>query len=358
MKNKEIWSYLLRNVFWSLWASWIYRNQLYCSVPGLTAEQSVWLLRVLVAAGAGLSFLLTFRNQRNGWNIFVGIVCPIGIYYMISLWELERERIANVMGWIFIFAVCYVVLVVIHYIKDRVEGMAARPCKCAVGCFMGMRSIAALGMAMLLFATSVDLLPMDVAHHRKMSTHPGADRSSHSQLIAENMDELLVLRPDAWRSLNLDQRLEVLRITAEIECSILGIPQVRIRAVSMEANTMGGYDHASRTVTLSLEHLAFDPVEEVLDSVLHEIRHCYQYCLVDLYRTLDDQEQALALFHDASVYAYEFDNYISGSDEGESFEDYFTQNCEVDSNAFAARTVTVYYNAILAHLEESGSSDT
>lgn len=351
MKNRAIWNYLLRNIFWSIWALWIYRHQLYCSVLGLTGEQSVWLLRALVAASVFTGFLLTFRNRRSGLNIFISIVCPIGIYYMLSLWTLEHERIAKVMGWTCVLAVCYVLLMTIHYIRDKAMGRTrAQPRKCAFGCFMGVRTIVALAMAVLLAGTCIDLLPMDVAHSRELSTHPGADRISRNQLIEENMNDLLALQPDVWRSLDLDERLEVLRVASEIECTNLGIPLVRVRAISMAENTMGGYDHASRTVMLSLEHLAFDPVEEVLDTLLHEIRHAYQYGLVELYQSLDKQTRNLALFHDISDYAYEFDNYISGSGGGKTFQDYFEQKCEMDSTAFAGHTISVYYHAISTHI--------
>lgn len=354
MKNRAIWNYLLRNIFWSIWALWIYRHQLYCSVPGLTGEQSVWLLRALVAASVFTGFLLTFLNRRSGLNIFISIVCPIGIYYMLSLWTLEQERIAKVMGWTCVLSACYVVLVTIRYIRDKVAGRThARPLKCAFGCFIGARTIFAFGMAALLFINCINLLPMDVTRHRELSAHPSADRISRNQLIEENMDELLALQPDVWRSLDLDERLEVLLIASEIESNTLGIPLVRVRAISMAENTLGGYDHASRTVMLSLEHLAFDPVEEVLDTLLHEIRHSYQYGLVELYQSLDEQKRNLALFHDISDFAYEFDNYISGSDEGETFQDYFEQKCEMDSNVFAGSTISVYYHAISMYIEKT-----
>lgn len=354
MKYRAIWNYLLRNIFWCVWALWMYRHQLYCSVPDLTGEQSVWLLRALIAAGVCMGFLLTFRNQRSGLNTFISIVCPFGIYYILSMWNLEHERIANIMGWTCGLSACYVLLVTIHYIRDKAMGRTrAQPRKCAFGCFMGVRTIVALAMAVLLAGTCIDLLPMDVAHSRELSTHPGADRISRNQLIEENVDDLLVLQPDVWRTLDIDQRLDILRIAAEIECITLGIPQVRVRANSMAENTMGGYDHASRTVMLSLEHLAFDPVEEVLDTLLHEIRHAYQYGLVELYQSLDEQKRNLALFHGISDYAYEFDNYISGSSGGKTFQDYFEQKCEMDSNAFAGSTISVYYHAISTYIEKT-----
>lgn len=354
MKNKGICNFLSQNIFWCLWTLLVFRNLLFCSVPGLTGEQSLWLLRGLVGVGTCTGFLLTFRNQRSGLNTFVSIVCPLGMYHIISLWKLEQERITSVLGWSCVLALCYVVLVTIRYIRDKEVGRTrAQPWKCAFGCFMGVRTIAALAMAVLLAGTCIDLLPMDVAHHRELSTHPGADRISRNQLIEENIDELFSLQPDAWRSLGLNQRLEVLRVAAEIECTTLGIPLVRVSATSMEPDTLAYYTPATRTVMLSLEHLAFDPVEDVLDSTLHEIRHSYQHRLVELFLSLDEQERNLALFNDIGTYAYEFDNYISGSGEGETFEAYFEQKCEVDSNTFAGRAVMIYYNAICTHLEES-----
>lgn len=356
MENKKyemIWRYALRNVFWSLWTLWVYRHLIYCSVPGLTGEQSLWLLRGLVAAGVCTGFLLTFWNRRSGLNTFISIVCPIGIYCIMSMWELEGECIANVMGWTCALAICYMVLVTIRYIRDRATGRThAGPWKCAFGCFMGARTIFAFGMATLLFTSCIDLLPMDVAHQRELTAYPSADRLSHNQLIEENMDVLLDLQPYVWRcSLDFEQRLEILRVVAEIECTTLGIPQVRVRAISMEANTLGSYDHATGTVMLSLEHLAFDPVEEVLNTLCHEVRHSYQHCLVELYQGLDKEDRALALFNDIGDYAYEFNNYISGSGEGETFQDYFEQKCEEDSTAFAVRAVMIYYNALFTHID-------
>lgn len=358
MKNKnhkKIVGYLLENVYWNLWALWCYRNLLYSTVPGLTGVQSVLLLNALVAAGVCTGFLLTFRNRRNGLSIFVGAVYPFAIYYMLSLWQPEWERITKVMGWTCGIAVCYVVLVGLHYIRDRLAGKTqARTWKCACGCFMGVRSIVAAGMALLLVGNCIGLLPMDTARQKEMSTHSETNQTNRSQIIEDNIDDLLLLQPDVWCELDLDQRLDVLRIVAGIESTNWGIPQVRICARSMDAGTLGAYEHGTKTVMLSLEHLAFDEPEAVLDTLCHEVYHAYQHRLVNLYNSLNTPERNLALFRDVSDYAYEFDHYISGSDEGQTFESYIDQKCEADSYVYASQAVSFYFDIINSYIEWNG----
>ena len=353
--RKEIWSYLLENVYWNLLVLWCYQNLLYCTVPGLNVEASLLLLNALVVAGICFGFLLTFRNRRNSLSIFIGAMYPVSFYYILSLWQMEWESITKVMGWTCVAAVCYVVLVGICYVRDRLLSRTRTGVwKCAFGCFMGVRTIVAFGMAVLLIGTCIGLLPMDTARQKETPTRSESDQTYRNQIIIQNIDALLLLQQDVWRELDLGQRLEVLQIVSEMECANWGIPQVKICALSMSEETLGAYEHGTQTVMLSLEHLAFDEPEDILDTLCHEVYHAYQHRLVDLYNSLNAPERELALFRDVSDYAYEFDHYISGSDEGQTFESYINQKCEADSYAYASQAVSFYFDIINSYIEWNG----
>ena len=81
----------------------------------------------------------------------------------------------------------------------------------------------------------------------------------------------------------------------------------------------------------------------MLQTLCHEAYHSYQYCLVEAYRAVDDEEKGLKIFSKAEKYDAEFENY---KDAGEDFFEYAAQECERDAREYSEEAVYEYYNRI------------
>ena len=90
------------------------------------------------------------------------------------------------------------------------------------------------------------------------------------------MGSVLKLQPQIWEELTTRDRLDVLQTVCNIEVCYLGITDpVTVQADNLPENTLGTYRDDLRLVLVNLDHIENDLVDEVLDTVLHEVYHCY-----------------------------------------------------------------------------------
>lgn len=346
--TKDLLEYLLSGVYWNLIVMWVYRHVLFAVVPGLSYDKSVLVLKALVALNVSTGFLLTFRNRRNGLSILASIGLGFGTYFILSFWPTDWHVIGRVLGIALAIAAVYAVLVMMNYVQDRkAKRTDASVWKCAYGCFMGVRSIVAMGLVLLLVGTWAGLT--NVGSHSEILFSDSQEDTNLT--FAENMDTVLLLQEEKWEELTVPQRLEVLKLCADIKCDNLGMEHVNVVAKTTDQNTLGHYEDHTRTVTVSLDHLASGKAREVLDTLFHEIHHAYAHRLVEVYGALDEQSRNLALFRDAAGYAHGFANYI---DADEDLTGYLYQKVEVDANMFAGHAVAEVYDLIYLYNKQSG----
>ena len=91
-------------------------------------------------------------------------------------------------------------------------------------------------------------------------------------------------------------------------------------------------------------------MEEVLDTLLHEIYHCYEHRLAEVYTSADPELQRLRLFRDAADYAGEVAQPV---DPEEDYSAYAAQAMETDSRAYAAAGVQEYYHRIAVYMAQN-----
>ena len=166
------------------------------------------------------------------------------------------------------------------------------------------------------------------------------------ETISSNIDTLLLLQQQQWSELDASERLRVMKVVADIEANYLGFPAVSVCTQVLEENTLGCYDHETRTITLNLTHLVSEDAFTMCNVVCHESRHAYQHRLIDIYESLDPQNKQLRLFLETSMYSHEFSNYIDGN---EDYEAYYSQWCEIDSREYAQTAAEEYFRRIEKH---------
>lgn len=180
-----------------------------------------------------------------------------------------------------------------------------------------------------------------------MSARVNAELSAdvEKQTIANNMDTLFLLQEDNWRELSLQQRLEVLTVVGIIEQHYLGLPYaLNVCATDLPEHVLGYYDDSSYEIVINMSHLINGNPYSIIKTFLHEAYHSLECRWSEAYNDAGEEMQALILYQDAKAYSEELSNYCSGFEE--DFDNYYNQQCEVDSRAYAEVRIQDYYDAL------------
>ena len=111
------------------------------------------------------------------------------------------------------------------------------------------------------------------------------DSSSVIEINADpyqlNSDLWAHFEEKAWKRLSIDERICVIQQLADFESSIFGIPAIPVTARVLNAGELGGYSDDNHEMMVNAECLATSSVEEIVDTVCHEIFHSYQHFIVN-----------------------------------------------------------------------------
>lgn len=159
------------------------------------------------------------------------------------------------------------------------------------------------------------------------------DRSGLAGLEASN-----------WAQMGTEERAEVLQLLVDVEREKLGIPEKLVLTVEDLGRKNGEYTGLYGVVQIDPDHLENSPEWRVIETVCHEVYHCYEHCLVDIYTGSSAKNRHLSVFEKAKQYKWEFENYVDPEGrEGEAFYEYYDQEVERDARAYATMTAPEYY---------------
>lgn len=168
--------------------------------------------------------------------------------------------------------------------------------------------------------------------------------------LKNNIDTLTQLDDKVWKTLSLQDKLDLMQLVANIEQRYLGTYDLNVEASTMKG-CYGYYDDEKHKIVINLQHLKNDESWQVLDTLAHEAYHAYQHGLVDPYEKADTKQKQLIVFRSVKEYSIEFKNYNSGED---NFEEYYNQKCEEKAREYAKEAVVDYHNKIMQYIEENG----
>ena len=176
-----------------------------------------------------------------------------------------------------------------------------------------------------------------------------AVKSEYSQETAlkQHLEDCRQLKPETWDALSDQEKVNLLHAICDYESQyVLGCKRVKV-LVGMTGGerVLGEYKNPTRSFMIDTDHLRNDYVEDVVDTMLHELRHAYQYDLAEAYAVLEPhlEEEQKNLLHLRQAYAFleNFENYYDNGNDG--FDKYFTQTVEVDCRTWAAERIDQFY---------------
>lgn len=170
--------------------------------------------------------------------------------------------------------------------------------------------------------------------------------------LDENIETISKL--EIWNELNEDEKNKVLYAILRVENRYLGIsnmPKVGI----CELDSYSGYDDDENRIYISRD--IYENPEDpyiILECMAHEMFHCYQHDLIELYSKLYSdkayqEKKNLLLFSSSIVYGKEILEYENGYKD---LEKYRTQELEIDAYQYSMDTVNEYRERVAEYLNK------
>lgn len=145
-----------------------------------------------------------------------------------------------------------------------------------------------------------------------------------------------------WDELNVAEKERVIRSIALIEKEELGINddvEITVSTEKMSSYTCGYYIDSSKEIFINYEHLNEGKLDDVLQTILHEMHHAFVHYTVENIDYESELVQDNYYYKQAREWKENVNNYISSNSD---FDEYQNQPIEADARAYAEERVVVY----------------
>ena len=327
-----------------------YLTLLFRSIEDISRPLSTFLFIALIIAADVIGIKLLSSRKEYALKCFLITIFPFGVYTLFTYRKLLETYI--ICSGIVVGLTTAIFAIVLYKIRlhnrcnkcQYIMGMLSR-------CLFYMYFAIVICMTIIL----VFMLINRIAGNNLISTKVDSYETVGSHYsIDDHMDEILLLQESKWKKLDTTEKLKVLNTVANIEASNMGISHIiNLGTSKLDKQILGQYSNEKYTVYIDIDHLENDDVNDVLNSVCHEVRHCYQHLIVEEYESAAPESKNLMLYKDAIIYKQEFEHY---GDLTKDIMRYYTLNCEVDARNCAENAVIVYNKLISAYNVSSENS--
>ena len=343
------------SVVWKFVIGFIwYKNLLFRVLPYHDMNESLKILFVLSLALI-LIYLVLFWRRKNGWTATSCFVLPFGIYTAITYAATSATLICTALVSAFFVAIGYSAFLLTRKVKYKQKKAIIRlyknrifRCAYSISCILTVAMLSVMVGIGCRGYLGIGLVSSTVEAQSFISEFGDKDT------LEANMEILLNLIPSKWKRLDTQGKIDVLQTVCNIEAHYLGLyDTAKVQGDNLSPYTLGTYSDALKLIQINLDHIENDPVDAVLSTLLHEIHHCYEHRLADVYNSVNPEYRNLRMFRDATHYSQETGNYINPR---EDYYGYMSQRLELDSETYAEYGVAEYYRRICDWLEENNPS--
>lgn len=290
---------------------------------------------------------LKFLSTRTEYKLICWMVSvyPYGLYTLISYRKLLRTYIicsgSVVILTTIMFAMCFYKSHILNntFSRKRLKNWMSK-------CLFFMHFSITLCLTIILVFFLVNRIAGNNLISSKVESYKNSSENNYT--IDEHIDEILLIQETEWKKLTITKKIDVLTTLANIEAVHLGIPHnINLGTSKLDDCIAGQYSDAFYTIYIDIDHLENDEGIEVVNSLFHELRHCYQHLLVNELNKLDEDSKKLSLYDDAFTFKEEFENYEELSKD---FDHYYVLKCETDARDYARITTQIYERLITDYI--------
>lgn len=175
---------------------------------------------------------------------------------------------------------------------------------------------------------------------------------NQENIFQENKEFLLSLKESEWRQKTLEERTIAAQKMVRLETERLGIPEIPLYVKETgSSNCVALYNNEENEIWYAPEHLTSQTAEEFFTGICEECYHGMEYYLLE--RMDWNSEMANTVyFEEMRKWKLNDNRYISGRDEGDSFEAYQSQPLEASAKKYASSETEALIHFIAVYGDE------
>lgn len=361
---------VLEHVYWVFIVFICYNNIIFVSLDGMSASKSKLILIICMVISSVIGTVIRWNKYMTTRAVFADVMIGIGIYTILAYRKYYPKWIGTIIAVLVLLCALYTVLIFIRKYKgiaiSKISNIRKKRFVIKnrlLKAFNGTSLAAGVMLTVLLVPITYNRIfngGILVANAVVREAAEGFDKdyTENEFSLTANIDVISKIRtPETWEPLSADEKLEVLQRICDCEANYFGIETpVAVVMNELDEHILGEYNNFERRITINRIHLENCKPEEILNTILHEYYHHWQYTLINLWLNASESDKKLRVFEHCEEYLNELANYQDERDSFEEYVRYYTQYLERDARQYAAQTVKEYYDEIDLILEEQSSN--
>lgn len=288
-------------------------------IPGCSLLQSKLVFCLLTILSFGLIYFEK-EDRRNNLSITLNVLMPFGIYTTIAYIQFLSIPLGIV--WI-ILTILDVIYIGFYLYKVKRKNYSS----------LLEKSQMAIGMASLLSLIIVLSSTLFGSSIIQSSTQVIKDTDSYIR----QYDQKSLKNLRHWSKLTRKNKLNTLQTLCNNERNYLGIPyRIKVGAGTELAHSYAQYNNKTKEITFDMNQLDHASSQTLLEALLHNTYHAYEYALVDSYETMSSDYNKLLDYRTIAIYKKEFATKVTNKAVN------YNQINESDAKAYAAEAVRDY----------------
>ncbi len=346
-----IMSFVLFHILWAIIAMMILNNIFRCVSP-LSLIESKYILCGCIIISSLVGGIFEIKHRRNAFSIILNLITGFGSYFVFSYIQIYRELITITLIVSAVASIIMILLIMCRRIVNQRKKKRIIRRRIEKAYFI-TQTLFCFGLVFILCVLEFNKLFGFSIMTAKIK--PAAFINPEEQTIENNMDTFALLKEEKWRELSMQEKLNVLQVIADIEEDYLGLPnELSVTTADTQGGTLGYYADDMHQIVIRTDTIQEEKPYMLLNVVLHEAYHSYEYRCTDTWKESDSKYQSLMLYNKAKVYEEEYENYNRGE---EDYFAYYMQQCEIDSREYAQSRAQDYCDAINEYFGEVIISD-
>lgn len=336
--------FFIYQYFWCSLMFMLYSRILFKPIGDWSLKKSYITLVIIILFIIPFFVVLECKKRRNHYSIFLNIFSAFGLYIILSYIDTRKKLIFFILN----ISICLSLLSIDRIMNQKVickKHIKKVIFKRIQNSLIATNMIFGIGMAFIIVIVSIDTFLVKNTSKTDIEIKDINNFPAEERDLDNNYDTIELLRPNRWEKLSTDEKITVLQTICTIEQEYLGLPnKLSLTAINIDNGVLGNYyDNPYPHININLKHLESDDSKSVLNTVLHEIYHSFQYRLCDAYDKINDEKlKTLRAFRKVYLYKSNFANYIAASKDG-----YYEQIVETEARAYAANAAEYYFKRIL-----------
>ena len=278
------------------------------------------------------------KNRLLRWIIFMEFIC-VGSFFTVKL-------LKSHLGWanvVLIVLAVYIVVVLMKVKRKYPKAPGWWRFYKGMGYFM-TGYLAIFALCVFIYGVTFVVDTQMTKSGKKYYTSAEANAmivEAKGESILEQMDLLMNLKPDIYRTLDIMEKVEVLNRVVQIEAEYLGIEAPVLQVTELESGVVGRYRQGSNIVLINELYLPYE--ETTLTGVLHELYHAYQYSCI----ALDTSNSDLLFFRQVEQWRKEYEDMETNTHTREGHLSYYMQDIEISARKYAEDRINEYGKIIV-----------